>query len=102
MNIPEKDIVRTCTLAVLTVSACYLFDISDAHAVVQELRAPMQTLKTDIFTGWMWGIKVIAVAVGSIFAVMHQSITPFGIGAGIGAGIHFFDAYLGDGAAALI
>jgi len=102
MKILEKDMVRTLSLAVLVVSACYLLQTSEAHAVVDSLRAPMQALKTNIFTGWMWGVKVIAVAVGSIFAIMHQSITPFGIGAGIGAGIHFFDTYLGDGAAALI
>jgi len=102
MNILEKDITKTCALAILAISACYVLQISEVHAVVEDLRAPMQALKTNIFTGWMWGIKVVAVAVGSIFAVVQQSITPFGIGAGIGAGIHFFDTYLGDGGAVLI
>ncbi len=102
MKILEKDTLKTLSLAMLVVSACYILQMSEAHAVVEDLRAPMQALKTNIFTGWMWGIKVIAVAVGSIFSIMHQSVTPFGIGAGIGAGIHFFDTYLGDGGAVLI
>jgi len=102
MKILEKDTLKTLSLAVLAISACYVLQTSEVHAVVEDLRAPMQALKTNIFTGWMWGIKVVAVAVGSIFAVVQQSITPFGIGAGIGAGIHFFDTYLGDGAAVLI
>lgn len=102
MKILEKDMVRTCALAGLAIAACYVLQTSEAHAVVDTLRAPMQALKTNIFTGWMWGVKVIAVAVGSIFAIVNQSITPFGIGAGIGAGIHFFDTYLGDGGTVLI
>ncbi|MEI8295776.1 MAG: hypothetical protein WCG04_04560 [Alphaproteobacteria bacterium] len=102
MNILEKDITRTCVWAVLAVAVAYVFEISEAHAVVQDLRAPMQALKADVFTGWLWGVKIIAVAVGSAFAIAHQSITPFGIGAGIGAGIHFFDAYIGNGDAILI
>ena len=102
MKILEKDMIRTCGLTMLVIAACYVVQISEVHAVVEDLRAPMQALKTNIFTGWMWGIKVVAVAVGSIFAVVQQSITPFGIGAGIGAGIHFFDTYLGDGGAILI
>ena len=102
MNILEKDTLRTWSWALLAVSACYILETSEAHAVAGDLRVPMQALKTTIFGGWLWGVKVIAVAVGSAFAVAHQSITPFGIGAGIGAGIHFFDAYLGDGGAILI
>jgi hypothetical protein len=101
-NILENVYIRACVWTALAVAVVHVLEITEAHAVVQDLRAPMQALKTNIFTGWMWGVKVIAVAVGSIFAIMQQSITPFGIGAGIGAGIHFFDAYLGDGGAVLI
>jgi hypothetical protein len=47
-------------------------------------------------------VKIAAVATGSAFAVMKQSLTPFGVGAGITAGIHFFDKFIGDGSGALI
>jgi hypothetical protein len=50
----------------------------------------------------MFAIKTTAVVVGSVFAIMKQSVTPFGIGAGIFAGAQFFDTIIGDGAAALI
>jgi hypothetical protein len=97
-----RDNLRTCAVALLAVSACYILETTEAYAVAGDLRAPMTALKTTIFGGWLWGVKVVAVAVGSAFAVAQQTITPFGIGAGIGAGIHFFDAYLGDGGAILI
>lgn len=65
------------------------------------LRAPLQEVKKEVWS-YMFAIKTTAVVVGSIFAVMKQSVMPFGIGAGIFAGAQFFDTVIGDGAAALI
>ena len=65
------------------------------------LRAPLQGIKREVFS-YMFAIKVAAVVVGSVFALMKQSLGPFGIGAGIFAGAQFFDTVIGDGAAALI
>lgn len=74
----------------------------ELHAVsVDALRAPMQNLKTEVFS-WLFAIKIAAAAVGGAFSLMQQSLTPFGVGAGIAAGIHFFDKYIGDGSAMLI
>ena len=102
MKILEKDMVRTCVVVILAFAVFYVFEINEAHAVTQELQPAMQNLKENIFDGWLWAVKIVAVAVGSAFAIAHQSLTPFGIGAGIGAGIHFFGVYLGDGSTMLI
>lgn len=68
---------------------------------VDSLKEPMKNLKTEVF-GWLFAIKVAAAAVGGAFALAQQSLTPFGVGAGIAAGIHFFDKYIGDGSSMLI
>ena len=82
--------------------AFVIYGISDAHAIsVDSLRAPMQDLKKEVFS-WMFAVKIASAAVGGAFALAKQSLTPFGVGAGIAAGIHFFDKWIGDGSAALI
>jgi hypothetical protein len=68
---------------------------------VQALKAPMVALKKEAFD-WMFAVKVAAGVMGAAFSVARQSITPFGIGAGVVAGIQFFDTYLGDGQALLL
>lgn len=65
------------------------------------LRAPLQGVKREVFS-YMFAIKVAAVVVGSAFALIKQSLAPFGVGAGIFVGAQFFDTVIGDGAAALI
>lgn len=68
---------------------------------VQDLKAPMQDLKNEAFS-WMFAVKIAAGVVGAAFSVARQSVTPFGIGAGVVAGIHFFDKYIGDGSSLLL
>lgn len=80
----------------------FLFFGTDLLAIpVEALKAPMQDLKKEIFS-WMMAVKIIAVAVGAVVSVAKQSIMPFGIGAGITTGIHFFDKILGDASGALL
>lgn len=84
----------------LLFAAFILYPHLDA-LTVDSLRAPMQDLKKEVFS-WMFAIKIASAAVGGAFSLAKQSLTPFGVGAGIAAGIHFFDKWLGDGSAALI
>lgn len=75
---------------------------SDAFGIsTTELKEAMQNLKTEAFS-WMFAVKIAAGVVGAAFSVARQSVTPFGIGAGVVAGIHFFDKYIGDGASLLL
>ena len=76
---------------------------SDQLSAIQSdtLRAPLQNVKKEVWS-YMFAVKTTAVVVGSIFAVVKQSIMPFGIGAGIFAGTQFFDTLIGDGAGAMI
>jgi hypothetical protein len=68
---------------------------------VESLRQPITDLKSEIFS-WMKVAEMASVAVGGVFSIMKQSLTPFGIGAGACAGIHFGDKWIGDGSGALI
>jgi len=68
---------------------------------IEALKVPMGDLKKEVFS-WMFAVKIAAVAVGGAFAVVKQSVVPFGVGAGITAGIHFFDKFIGDASGVLI
>ena len=79
---------------------CSLFFTGSAWAVtVVELADPIRGLKTQIFGGWMMAIKIVAAAIGLIFSLVRGSLAPAGLGVGLAIGIHFFSAWLGDGAA---
>jgi hypothetical protein len=79
---------------------CSLFFTESALAVtVAELAAPIRGLKTQIFGGWMMAVKIVAAAIGLIFSLVRGSLAPAGLGVGLAIGIHFFSAWLGDGAA---
>jgi hypothetical protein len=90
-------------LIYFTIAILLIVAFADQLNAIQSdtLRAPLQEVKKEVWS-YMFAIKTTAVVVGSIFAVMKQSVMPFGIGAGIFAGAQFFDTVIGDGAAALI
>lgn len=88
-------------IAGIALIAVYLASPELQAISVAELKEPMQNLKKEVFT-WLFAIKIAAAAVGGAFSLMQQSLTPFGIGAGIAAGIHFFDKYIGDGGGMLL
>lgn len=63
------------------------------------LQAPIRTLKSNIFGGWMIPVQILGLACSGAMSFFKQSLVPFGVGIGTVAGINFFDSYLGDGAA---
>ena len=86
----------------LCVITLLLFSISDICAIQTDaLKDPMKTLKKEAFD-WAFALKIAAGLMGSVTALMKQSLTPFGIGLGAMAGLSFFDSYIGTGDAALI
>lgn len=66
-----------------------------------DLKAPLKAMKDEVWS-YMFIVKVAATVVGGCFSVMQQSVAPLAVGAGITAGIHFFDKVIGDGSAALL
>ncbi len=68
---------------------------------LETLREPMKKMKKEVWS-YMYVIKVAATVVGGVFSVLQQSLLPLGVGAGITAGITFFDEVVGDGSTALI
>ncbi|CAO5681492.1 MAG: hypothetical protein HEEMFOPI_01513 [Holosporales bacterium] len=92
---------HSCVLKTIAVVAGVVISAQAFGISVQDLRGPMQDLKNEAFS-WMFAVKVAAGVVGAAFSVARQSVTPFGIGAGVVAGIHFFDRYIGDGSSMLL
>ena len=90
----KKELILFCGFLV-----CVLLFTESAMAVtVQELQEPIRGLKTQIFGGWMMAIKIVAASIGLIFSLVRGSLAPAGLGVGLAIGIHFFSAWLGDGA----
>lgn len=86
---------------VVVLSSIALIDAS--HAItVASLKDPIVDLKKEVFEGWMFIAKIAACAAGVGFTIFKQSLAPFGIGGAVGAGIHFWDTWLGDGSGAIV
>jgi hypothetical protein len=91
--------IKNCFIA-LSIFLLFSIATNPTWAVtVQELIEPIQNLKTEIFSGWMTVVKVCAAATGIVLSAFRGSLMPFAIGAGLSAGIHLYDSYLGDVAA---
>jgi|GEM_PF-1482280 hypothetical protein len=103
MNTLTRDTLNQHTkawLAVLLLCLLFLIVAEPSWAVtVTELVEPIKKLKTEIFSGWMTVVKICAAASGIVLSAFRGNLVPFGIGAGLAAGIHLYDAYLADGAA---
>lgn len=98
----HHNIVITCGYVACYAALAFYLTSPELHAIsVNELKTPMQDLKKEVFS-WLFAIKIAAAAVGGAFSLVQQSLTPFGVGAGIAAGIHFFDKYIGDGSSMML
>lgn len=86
---------------VVVLASMALIDVS--HAItVDSLKAPIVELKKEMFDGWMFVAKIAACVAGVGFTIAKQSLAPFGVGGAVGAGIHFWDKWLGDGSGAIV
>jgi hypothetical protein len=81
-------------ILIVCVMAAPTFGVS-----VEALKAPVKTLRDDIFGGWMWVAKIGAAVGGCVMAVYQRDIVPLATGAAVGLGIHFYDGYFGDASA---
>lgn len=91
--------IRFYCSMVLAFLLLFIINNTTWAVTVTELVEPIKHLKTEIFSGWMTVVKICAAASGIILSAFRGSLVPFGIGAGLAAGIHLYDSYLGDGAA---
>ena len=87
-NAPALIVVSILIVCVMTAPT---FGVS-----VEALKAPIKTLRDDIFGGWMWVAKIGAAVGGCVMAVYQRDIVPLATGAAVGLGIHFYDGYFGD------
>ncbi len=90
---------RNIIFCLLLLAFLLLLVDSSWAVTVEGLQAPIVALKNEIFGGWMQVVKICAATSGIIMSAFRGSLTPFGIGAGLSAGIHLYDSYLGTGAA---
>lgn len=95
----QNQRIKLC-FAILLTFLFVSFVTNPACAVmIDSLQEPIKALKTEIFGGWMMVVKICAATSGIVLSAFRGSLAPFGIGAGLSAGIHLYDKYLGDGAA---
>lgn len=90
---------RALVLFIGCAFAAVLYSDPTLAVTVESLQEPIRSLKTEIFSGWMMVVKICAATAGIVLSAFRGSLAPFGIGAGLSAGIHLYDRYLGDGAA---
>ena len=97
----KSKVNKRVAMGAMLIAGIVMASICDITLAVEvaDLAAPIRTLKTQIFGGWMMAIKIIAAAIGLIFSLVRGSLAPAGLGVGLAIGIHFFNAWLGDGAA---
>ncbi len=95
----QNQRLKLCFCVLLTFLLFSFFTNPTWAITVTELMEPIKQLKTEIFGGWMMVVKICAATAGIVMSAFRGSLTPFGIGAGLSAGIHLYDKYLGDGAA---
>lgn len=100
MNLLTKNTLNIKISYMLLLIFLLLFIINNTTwaVTVTELIEPIKHLKTEIFSGWMTVVKICAAASGIVLSAFRGSLVPFGIGAGLAAGIHLYDGYLGAGA----
>ena len=91
--------IKTCFVAFLIFLLFSIATDPTWAVTVDELIAPINNLKAEIFGGWMMVVKICAATAGIVLSAFRGSLVPFGIGAGLSAGIHLYDSYLGDAAA---
>lgn len=89
---------KTFFVAMVSMAAVMLLLDPSFAVTVAKLQDPIKDLKTEIFGGWMMVVKIGAAAAGIVLSAFRGTLAPFGIGAGISAGIILFDKYLGNGA----
>ena len=91
--------LKKMLFVIMSTTAVFLIITEPSFAVtIQKLQEPIKDLKSEIFGGWMMVVKIGAAAAGIVLSAFRGSLAPFGIGAGISAGIILFDKYLGTGA----
>ncbi len=89
--------IRFYCSMVLAFLLLFIINNTTWAVTVTELIEPIKHLKTEIFSGWMTVVKICAAASGIVLSAFRGSLVPFGIGAGLAAGIHLYDGYLGTG-----
>ena len=102
IQFPQQDLSFSSKRVFLAVIGSYLlltYTSDPAFAVtVEALKEPIKEFKTEVFD-WMAGAKILGLVGGLVMAIFRFSAAPALTGVGVTAGIHFFDKYLGDGAA---
>jgi hypothetical protein len=100
---PQSNLIPLKNLVYFMLVALVIVGFADQLSAIESesLRPALQGVKKEVWS-YMYIIKIAAVVVGSVYAVMKQSPMSFGVGAAIFAATQFFDTLIGDGAGALI
>ena len=94
----QKRLKKMFFFTMFSIAVVSLLSDPAVAVTIEKLQEPITNLKTEIFSGWMMVVKICAATAGIVISAFKGSLAPFGIGAGLSAGIHLYDSYLGTGA----
>ena len=89
-------------LAVVIGATCFMLADPLCAAIQGDMKAAVEGLQKEIFgDGWVTIAKIAAAGTGVVMSIARSSLMPFGTGAAVAVGIHFFQKHT-EAAAAFV
>lgn len=93
---------RAVQAAIIGVTCFVLADSIFANITDDNMKEAVQGLQKEIFgDGWVTIAKIAAAGTGVVMSIARSSLMPFGTGAAVAVGIHFFQRHTETAAACL-
>ncbi len=88
--------------AIVIGAVCFVL-ADPINATIQgDMKAAVEGLQQEIFgDGWVTIAKIAAAATGVVMSIARSSLMPFGTGAAVAVGVHFFQKHTEAAAACL-
>ena len=94
----EHRLVR----AVVVGALCFMLMDPLCAGVTDDMKEAVVALQKEIFgDGWVTIAKIAAAGTGAVMSIARSSLMPFGTGAAVAVGIHFFQKHTQAAAACL-
>jgi hypothetical protein len=83
-------------------ATCFMLADPICAAITGDMKAAVEGLQKEIFgDGWVTIAKIAAAGTGVVMSIARSSLMPFGTGAAVAVGIHFFQKHTEAAAAFL-
>ena len=88
--------------AVVLGVTCFMLADPACAAITGDMKGAVEGLQKEIFgDGWVTIAKIAAAGVGVVMSIARSSLVPFGTGAAVAVGVHFFQKHTQTAAAFL-